>query len=254
MKRTVFLILAIGFHLASSCTSSQSEKVEKTTDPKVPLETSSPTKTTPITMTPTIQSYIESISGDIQAIPEDRKKELKKLALYIKTKKKTGEDANLIFICTHNSRRSHMSQLWASTAAAYYGVSEGIHTYSGGTEVTAFNPRAVAAMERAGFIFEKPVGDNPSYIAKFAADGPEFSCWSKKYDDPANPQENFAAIMTCSEADKNCPFIPGASLRSPIKYEDPKEFDGTPDEQKAYDERCRQIASEMFFLMSEVSA
>ena len=145
-----------------------------------------------------------------------------------------------------------MSQLWASAAAAHYGVEKGINTYSGGTEVTAFNPRAVAAMERAGFIFEKGGGENPHYLAKFAENGPEFTCWSKKYDDQANPQTNFAAILTCSEADKNCPYIPGATLRSPIKYEDPKEFDGTADEQKAYDERCRQIATEMFFLMSEV--
>jgi arsenate reductase len=205
-----------------------------------------------IAFTPTLQSYVTAIQGEMDAIPADRKKELKKLALYVKTKKANSEEANLVFICTHNSRRSHMSQLWASAAAAHYGVEKGINTYSGGTEVTAFNPRAVAAMERAGFIFEKGGGENPHYLAKFAENGPEFTCWSKKYDDPANPQTNFAAILTCSEADKNCPYIPGATLRSPIKYEDPKEFDGTADEQKAYDERCRQIATEMFFLMSEV--
>lgn len=207
-----------------------------------------------IAFTPTLQSYVAAIQGEMEAIPADRKKELKKLALYVKTKKASGEEANLVFICTHNSRRSHMSQLWASAAAAHYGVQQGVYAYSGGTEVTAFNPRAVAAMERAGFLFEKTEGDNPRYLAKFAENGPEFSCWSKKYDDPANPQTNFAAILTCSEADKSCPYIPGASLRSPIKYEDPKEFDGTADEQKAYDERCRQIATEMFFLMSKVSS
>lgn len=207
-----------------------------------------------VAFTPTLQSYVSAIQKEMEAIPDDRKKELKKIALYVKTKKANGEEANLVFICTHNSRRSHMSQLWASAAAAHYGVQQGVNTYSGGTEVTAFNPRAVAAMERAGFLFEKAEGDNPRYLAKFAENGPAFSCWSKKYDDPSNPQTNFAAILTCSEADKNCPYIPGASLRSPIKYEDPKEFDGTADEQKAYDERCRQIATEMFFLMSEVSS
>lgn len=244
----------LAFFLASACSTSQNKRTEDATAEGSTLESVNANLPTTTPMTPAIESYIKTLSEDINSIPEDRKKELKKLALYIKTKKKTGEDANLIFICTHNSRRSHMSQLWASAAAEHYGVSEGIYTYSGGTEITAFNPRAVAAMERAGFIFEKPSGDNPAYIAKFAQNGPEFRCWSKKYDDPTNPQENFAAIMTCSEADKNCPYIPGASLRSPVKYEDPKDFDGTADEQKAYDERCRQIASEMFFLMSEVKA
>lgn len=219
--------------------------------PEAGIAESAPSKAT--AFTPTLQSYVTAIQGEMEAIPADRKKELKKLALYVKTKKASGEEANLVFICTHNSRRSHMSQLWASAAAAHYGIEQGIYTYSGGTEVTAFNPRAVAAMERAGFLFEKAEGDNPRYLAKFAENGPEFTCWSKKYDDPANPQTNFAAILTCSEADKNCPYIPGASLRSPINYEDPKEFDGTADEQIAYDERCRQIATEMFFLMSEVS-
>lgn len=60
--------------------------------------------------------------------------------------------------------------------------------------------------------------------------------------------------MNCSEADKKCPYIPAASLRPPIIYEDSKDFDGTPEEQKAYEWRCRQIASEMFYLISEVKA
>lgn len=249
-KSTVFITLFVTLLFHACETKNPSPVIQEET---VEITQSSESLPSP-TMTAGLKSYLESILPEISSIPQDRQKELKKLALFIKTKKSTGEDANLVFICTHNSRRSHMSQLWASAAANYYGVENGIYTYSGGTEVTAFNPRAVAAMERAGFIFDKQEGDNPRYMAKFSANGPEFPCWSKKYDDPTNPQENFAAIMTCSEADKNCPFIPGASLRSPIKYEDPKEFDGSPEEQKAYDERCRQIATEMFFLMSQVKA
>lgn len=250
MNKITFL-LALCTILFNSC---ETKNTSSETIGETPKETSSNGSLAANTMTANLNSYVESILPEINSISEDRQKELKKLALYIKTKKSTGEEANLVFICTHNSRRSHMSQLWASAAANYYGVDHGIYTYSGGTEVTAFNPRAVAAMERAGFLFEKQEGENPRYLAKLSENGAEFPCWSKKYDDPANPQENFAAIMTCSEADKNCPFIPGASLRSPIKYEDPKEFDGTPEEQKAYDERCRQIATEMFFLMSQVKA
>lgn len=249
-KNSIYLALCTMLFISSCDTKNTSLE----TNEIISKETSINVSSTSTKMTSSLNSYVESILPEFNAIPEDRQKELKKLALYIKTKKSTGEEANLVFICTHNSRRSHMSQLWASAAANYYGVENGIHTYSGGTEVTAFNPRAVSAMERAGFIFEKQEGENPRYLAKLSEYGTEFPCWSKKYDDPANPQENFAAIMTCSEADKNCPFIPGASLRSPIKYEDPKEFDGTSEEQKAYDERCRQIATEMFFLMSQVNA
>jgi arsenate reductase (thioredoxin) len=201
-----------------------------------------------------LSTYIQQVASGMDAIPPERKKQLKKIALYVQTKKQSKEPANLTFICTHNSRRSHMSQIWAATAAAYYGIEAGIHTYSGGTEATAFNPRAVAAIQRAGFQVANPGGENPRYRVTFAEDGQAMECFSKKYDDPANAQENFAAVMTCSEADKNCPFIPGASLRIPIPYVDPKEADGTEQEAATYDERCRQIATEMFYTMAQVKA
>ncbi len=240
---------------------SQPEKAEntelKTSENKLetePAKLAENTNPTPTLMYPTLGSYIESVLAGMDAIPEDRKKELKKLALFVKTKQQSGEPANLVFICTHNSRRSHFGQLWAATAANYYGLGGNIHTFSGGTESTAFNPRAVAAAERAGFKIHNPGGDNPRYILTFADNGPEMVCFSKKYDDGFNPQENFAAVMTCSDADKNCPFIPGASLRVPVKYEDPKVADGTPEETARYDERCKQIATEMFYMMSQAKA
>jgi len=205
-------------------------------------------------MYPELSSYIGKTVSRMEAIPEERKKQLEKIARYIGEKKQSNEPANLIFICTHNSRRSHMSQIWAATAAAYYGIGDGISTYSGGTEATAFNPRAVAAIQRAGFRVDHPGGENPRYRVSFAEDGPVMECFSKTYDDPANARENFAAIMTCSEADQNCPFIPGASLRVLIPYVDPKAADGTEQEAAVYDERCQQIATEMFYIMSQVKA
>jgi arsenate reductase len=200
---------------------------------------------------PELQEYIASMKPEMERIPESRKRTLEHMAVYIRERLETGDPVNLTFICTHNSRRSHMAQLWAATAAAYYGV-DGVNTYSGGTEATAFNPRAVAALRRAGFHIEDPGGDNPRYQVTYAPDGPEMICFSKEYDHPHNPQKQFAAIMTCAEADENCPFIPGAGFRLSIPYDDPKEADGTPDEQVRYDERCRQIGREMFYALSRV--
>ena len=201
-----------------------------------------------------LQSYVQKVTSEFDQIPEERKRALTKLALYVSTKQKSGEPANLTFICTHNSRRSHMSQLWTQAAAHYYGV-EWVKTFSGGTEATAFNPRAVKAMKKAGFeISTAKAGANPVYAVAFAKDVPSIEAFSKKYDDAANPQKDFAAIMTCSDADKNCPFIPGASLRIPIPYDDPKDFDGTAQEEAKYDERCHQIAREMFFMISKVKS
>ena len=147
-----------------------------------------------------------------------------------------------------------MSQVWASAAAAFYGIQDGVHTYSGGTEATAFNHRAVAAIERAGFTVKNPGGENPHYKVTYGENGKIMECYSKKYDDASNANENFVAVMTCSEADKNCPFIPGAALRVGLPYVDPKEADGSDQEASVYDERCRQIATEMLYMMSQVKA
>ena len=119
------------------------------------------------TMYSDVQSYVEQRVKEFDEIPDERKSQLKKLAHYVKTRVQSGAPARLTFICTHNSRRSHMSQIWASTAAAWYGI-DGIETYSGGTEATAFNPRAVAALERMGLKAKKlDDGANPRYEVRF---------------------------------------------------------------------------------------
>ena len=199
---------------------------------------------------PELKSYLDTIRSDMAHIPEARRALLARLSAYIVDRGRDEKPANLNFICTHNSRRSQISQIWAATAAAYYGL-EQIHCYSGGTEATAFNPRAVAAMERAGFKIVSPGGVNPHYSVSFSPDGPALECFSKIYDDPFNPKTDFAAVMTCSHADVNCPFIPGA-IRIAITYEDPKVADDTPEEKARYDARVRQIGSEIFYAMASV--
>ncbi len=200
---------------------------------------------------PALQQYCESILGEQELIPMDRKKLLARLADYIGQKMKLGHTVKLNFICTHNSRRSHISQIWAATAAAFFGQ-KAIKTYSGGTEATAFNPRAVAALERVGFQTSNPGGQNPHYQVSFSPEAPALECFSKTFDDPVNPQGGFAAIMTCSDADENCPFIPGVELRLPLTYDDPKEADDSPEETARYDERVRQIGREIFYAMQLV--
>lgn len=197
--------------------------------------------------------YIKKAEKNFSQIPDKRKRELEQIAAFVSHKVALGEDAKLIYICTHNSRRSHFGQIWAATAAAYYGISN-VKTYSGGTEATAFNPRSVAAVERVGFeVFETTEGTNPIYHVKYDENGKEIVAFSKKYDDASNPQNDFCAIMTCNSADQACPVVFGASLRVATQYEDPKAFDDTPDETKMYDERCKQIATETLYLFSKVN-
>lgn len=146
-----------------------------------------------------------------------------------------------------------MSQIWAQVAAHYYQLPR-VQTFSGGTEATAFNPRAVAALQRAGLAIDrKTQGDNPCYQVRRDDHVLIEQAFSKKYDDPVNPQEDFAAIMTCSQADEACPFVPGAARRLSLPYGDPKEADDTPQEASRYDERSKQIATEMLYCFSQVN-
>ena len=146
-----------------------------------------------------------------------------------------------------------MSQLWAQAAAHNYQIPQ-VKTYSGGTEATAFNPLAVEAMRKAGFeISLVRQGDNPLFEVFYSPDAPAVTAFSKRFDAKENPKEEFAAIMTCSHADENCPYIPGASVRLPIRYNDPKEYDGSPEEAEKYEERSRQIALEMLYVFSKVN-
>lgn len=201
-----------------------------------------------------LAGYVDTLPDEFAQIPEAREQTLAQIAQYVQRERAAGRNAKLVFICTHNSRRSHMSQIWAATAAAYYGA-EGVESYSGGTEATAFDPRAVAALARAGFDIPAPeAADNPHYQLAFAAERPRIAAFSKLYSAPTNPQAEFAAIMNCSEADEACPFVKGASARIALAYDDPKLADDTPDEQARYDERCRQIAREMFSLFARLRA
>lgn len=199
-----------------------------------------------------LQRTIDELVLRFDAIPDDRRSTLELVATFVAERLASRKPIELTFICTHNSRRSQMAQVWAAVAAAHYDVT-GVATYSGGTEVTAFNLRAVQAMRRAGFVIEDPGGDNPHYRVRYSDDAPMVDCFSKTYDDAINPKSDFVAVMTCSQADEACPVVHGAALRVLIRYDDPKASDGTSEEAKTYDARCRQIGTEMLYLISRAS-
>lgn len=202
-------------------------------------------------MFPEIQNHCEKLTTQFHLISEERKELLVKIATFISSKRKENNPVQLLFVCTHNSRRSHFGQVWAAVAAEYY-QKKPVFTYSGGTEETTFNQNAIAALDTLGFnISKKTTSTNPIYEVDFGAENPVI-CFSKVFDDKANPTTDFAAIMTCSDAEENCPFIPGAKMRIATTYDDPKAFDGTPIVAEKYLERSNQIALEMLFVFSLV--
>lgn len=197
---------------------------------------------------PKIADYLSALPTDISA---ERRALLDPLAEYISRKRAAGEVVRLIFICTHNSRRSHFGQVWAQVAAHHFGVGP-VECYSGGTETTACNPRTVAALERAGIGAKQiTAGENPVLLLQYADGMNPLAAFSKVYDQAPNPTRGFAAVMTCSQAEENCPYVPGAEKRFSITYDDPKIADGTPEEEAVYDARCRQVAAEMAYVFGK---
>ncbi len=185
-------------------------------------------------------------------VSEERKAILNPLIDYIQSKLNRQQPIRLNFICTHNSRRSHLSQIWAQTMAYYFGI-ENVFCYSGGTEATSMFPKIGETLDNQGFQIQKLRDDkNPVYEVKFAPNEPPIICFSKTFDDAFNPNSDFAAIMTCSSADEGCPFIAGAEKRFPIRYEDPKIFDGTALMNEKYTNRSMEIASEMYHVFSQI--
>jgi len=205
-----------------------------------------------MTRTKKIQKFLASI--DVENIADERKKTLQVLADYIQSKVNEGQAIRLNFICTHNSRRSHLAQIWAQTLAYYFGI-KNTTCYSGGTEATALFPAVIETLLISGFQVDKlSDNENPVYSIKFADNELPIIGFSKTLSSDFNPKAEFCAIMTCSQADEACPFVPGAEKRVPITYDDPKVFDNTPQQAKKYDERSRQIATEMYYVFSKIQS
>ncbi|MGY5355512.1 arsenate-mycothiol transferase ArsC [Wenyingzhuangia sp. IMCC45467] len=199
-----------------------------------------------------IQQTIETLQPE--SISKERKETLQPLVDFIQSKAKNNQDIRINFICTHNSRRSHLSQVWAQAMASYFGI-KNVSCYSGGTEATALFPKVAEILENNGFQIQKlSETDNPVYSIKYTQNAHPIIGFSKKLDDTFNPEGEFAAIMTCSQADGGCPFIAGAEKRIPITFEDPKAFDNTPQQTEKYNERSLQIATEMFYVFSQVKS
>lgn len=200
-----------------------------------------------------IQSVCKELEKEFDLISKERKEQLLSLTTYISQKNEANQTPKLVVICTHNSRRSHIGQIWLAVGADYFQLPK-MQTYSGGTEATAFNIRAVNAFRKIGFAIDAPEdkGENPIYSISWKEGMKPYQAFSKKYEDDPNPKEKFAAIMVCSEADAGCPFVIGCDFRLSLPYDDPKEFDDTDLEAEKYQERIRQIGREMLFALSQI--
>ncbi len=208
-------------------------------------------KTITMKLNPDLEELISSL--DVSSISETRKAVLQEVSEYIHAKISNSQSVRMNFICTHNSRRSHLSQIWAQALASYFNINN-VFCYSGGTEATALFPKIAETISNHGFKVSKlSEGSNPVYSIKYASNEPSIIGFSKEMDHPFNPSSEFLAIMTCSQADEGCPFVPGAEKRISLPFDDPKAFDDTPQQTQKYHERSLQIATELFFVFSNLN-
>lgn len=198
-----------------------------------------------------IQNKFEQLISEFELIPNERNELLTQIAGVISSELRKGNPIHLMYVCTHNSRRSHLGQIWGAVAASYYGI-KSISTFSAGTETTALHPNTIEALETQGFQ-AKAITHPPNAKYEMYFGEKEFStCFSKTIDDSSLPKTHLLALMTCSDAAENCPFVPGASYRFNTTYEDPKVFDGSDLQLKKYVERSEQIGRETLYLFSKI--
>jgi hypothetical protein len=202
---------------------------------------------------PSLTSYCEALEQNFDQILPARKQQLLILSNYLSDQIQQGKIPAVTVICTHNSRRSHLAQLWLAIAADYY-QTPAISTFSGGTEVSAFNPRMVAALQRLGLKItaQDSTVANPIYEVCWKDSMAPYLAFSKQYADAPNPQKKFLALVVCNHADVHCPIVRGSSLKLPLPYQDPKAFDNTDLEASEYTKTCALIGLEILFTLKQL--
>lgn len=176
---------------------------------------------------------------------------LQRLTAYLLQCKQEDRTAKLVFVCTHNSRRSQLAEAWAWYHSLQTRLD--VQVYSAGTEATALAAPVVPTLNHAGFCLQcRDDAENPRW--RIMHREAFHTLWSKTLDHPTLPREGFAAIMVCSHADANCPFVPGAEVRIALPFEDPKRADGTPEQDSAYLATSRQLAAELHTVFQAASA
>lgn len=208
----------------------------------------------PMELNTKVSALASSLRTQYDQIDFDRKVQLIDLSEIITQELNFNKSVDLNFICTHNSRRSQLAQIWIRAAASNFGI-HSINTFSGGTEATAFNHRMVDALIREGFEIEKlDESENPKYKLELSSQEDQNIYFSKKYDHELNPQSGSLAIMVCDAANESCPVIHGAKEKYSLTYTDPKAFDDSPKEEKMYTEKVYEIGREILFLMENTAA
>lgn len=179
----------------------------------------------------------------------DRIQSIQQIISGINTDLKNNTQSRVCFICTHNSRRSQFSQAWMAVLSQKFSLP--LTVYSAGTEKTACNQRTLDSLLRNGFKLISKSDDVNNPVFHIEHEGYDVKLSSKTIDD-LNDIPDYLAIMTCGDADENCPYLPAAKHRISLTYKDPKYADDTPMEAEAYDRCCNEIKTELTYILNKL--
>jgi len=201
---------------------------------------------------PILKDYVKDFHKEFRNISEERRYRLNEIASYVRQQKKQNQIAQLLFITTNQSTIGQMAQIWAETAAFYYGLNN-VTTFSGGLHPDTISEKMIFALERAGYIvYTTELSGGVVYKVKYSYNLKPIIVFPKKINHKKNPDGQFMAIIIEPNANANLTEVKGAQKRLSIYYDDPQGYEGVPEEEKIYNERSRQIALEMFYVFSQL--
>ena len=186
-----------------------------------------------------LAQYIEARTTEFGLVETDRRLRLDAIASYVRSKVRQQRAASLLFLGRHNSRRSHLAQVWAQTVAAWCEVGVVI-SYSAGVQPTRLAPAAVDALRRAGFVVD--LGQDPSTAkVSFRADAPPMICYAKDYEALQVPQRNWCAVSVDAGVAAGFPALDEAEERVVLPLEDPDD-----------DALCARVARDLLYAFTQV--
>ncbi|HMP80748.1 MAG TPA: hypothetical protein PKD54_14935 [Pirellulaceae bacterium] len=207
---------------------------------------------------PELRRHADYLTTSFDMIDPGHYESMDQLSDWIAQNWHEGATLQVVTTCTGNSRRSILSAAMGNLSAAYYGF-DNLRFYSGGTIPSAFNERTVATLKEIGFQIEATGEEaqrgplqlpNPIYFVQWGQ-GFEAHEFSKHFADKSNPQSNFAVILVCTEAETECPFVSGATLRVSMTFLDPKTYDEGAFESRKYAERRDDIGRVFLAVMAK---
>ena len=170
---------------------------------------------------------------------QKRKKRLDNIASVIN--ENLNKTRSIVFLCTHNSRRSQICEVWGKVFAEIY--RKKININSAGAFKTVVHSQVYESIVKCGLVV-----DNKKEIF---FDKKKFKLNSKTID--SLTMKNFIAVMTCSNAEKSCPNDPRSIRNIKMFFNDPRIYDETDKMSREYLNTTIYIAEELNYIFKNIN-